>query len=64
MAMTLDELRTTLTELDEQLLNLVARRQGLSEQVASVSVTSFYGREPRQSGSACHLIWPNRYCGS
>jgi chorismate mutase/prephenate dehydrogenase len=50
MAMTLDELRTTLTELDEQLLNLVARRQGLSEQVASVKratgrATRDFGRE-------------------
>jgi chorismate mutase/prephenate dehydrogenase len=34
--MTLDELRTALTELDEELLDLVARRQALSEQVASV----------------------------
>jgi chorismate mutase/prephenate dehydrogenase len=34
--MTLDELRTALTELDEQLLGLVARRQALSEQVAAV----------------------------
>jgi chorismate mutase/prephenate dehydrogenase len=34
--MTLDELRNTLTELDEELLTLVARRQALSEQVASV----------------------------
>ena len=34
--MTLDELRTALTELDERLIELVARRQGLSEQVASV----------------------------
>jgi chorismate mutase/prephenate dehydrogenase len=34
--MTLDELRTALTELDEQLLDLVARRQALSEKVASV----------------------------
>jgi len=34
--MTLDELRTALTELDERLIELVARRQALSEQVASV----------------------------
>jgi chorismate mutase/prephenate dehydrogenase len=34
--MTLDELRTALTELDDQLLDLVARRQALSEKVASV----------------------------
>jgi chorismate mutase / prephenate dehydrogenase len=34
--MTLDELRTELTALDTQLLELVARRQALSEQVAAV----------------------------
>src|SRR6202047_2884143 len=34
--MNLDELRTALTDLDGQLLELVARRQALSEQVASV----------------------------
>jgi chorismate mutase/prephenate dehydrogenase len=34
--MTLDELRSTLTDLDEQLLGLVARRQLLSEEVAAV----------------------------
>ena len=34
--MNLDELRTALTELDGQLLELVARRQSLSEQVAAV----------------------------
>jgi len=34
--MTLDELRTALTELDERLLALVARHQELSEQVAAV----------------------------
>ncbi|MDP9014518.1 MAG: bifunctional chorismate mutase/prephenate dehydrogenase [Pseudomonadota bacterium] len=48
--MTLDELRTALTELDEQLLNLVARRQALSENVASVKratgqATRDFGRE-------------------
>jgi len=45
--MTLDELRTTLTELDEQLLGLVARRQALSEQVAAVKRAS--GRATRTS---------------
>src|ERR1700675_1450201 len=34
--MNLDELRTALTELDGRLLELVARRQSLSEQVAAV----------------------------
>ncbi len=34
--MTLDELRNALTELDGQLIDLVARRQALSEQVAAV----------------------------
>lgn len=34
--MTLDELRTALTEVDEQLLKLAARRQALSENVAAV----------------------------
>ncbi len=48
--MTLDELRTALTELDERLLDLVARRQALSEQVASVKrvtgrATRDFGRE-------------------
>jgi len=32
--MNLDELRTALTDLDGQLVDLVARRQALSEQVA------------------------------
>jgi chorismate mutase / prephenate dehydrogenase len=48
--MNLDELRTELTELDGQLLALVARRQGLSEQVAAVKratgrATRDFGRE-------------------
>jgi len=48
--MTLDDLRTALTELDEQLLGLVARRQALSEQVAAVKratgrATRDFGRE-------------------
>src|ERR1700723_2994487 len=34
--MNLDELRSALTSLDGQLLELVARRQALSEQVAAV----------------------------
>lgn len=48
--MTLDELRTTLTGLDERLLDLVAQRQALSGQVASVKramgrATRDFGRE-------------------
>ena len=48
--MTLDELRAALTELDDQLMHLVARRQALSEQVASVKratgrATRDFGRE-------------------
>ena len=48
--MTLDELRTALTGLDEQLLDIVARRQALSEQVAAVKratgrATRDFGRE-------------------
>ena len=34
--MNLDELRSALTDLDGQLVELVARRQALSEQVAAV----------------------------
>jgi chorismate mutase/prephenate dehydrogenase len=48
--MTLDELRTALTELDGELIRLVARRQTLSQQVASVKRatgigTRDFGRE-------------------
>lgn len=48
--MTLDELRAALTDLDEQLMQLVARRQSLSQQVASVKratglATRDFGRE-------------------
>jgi chorismate mutase/prephenate dehydrogenase len=64
--MTLDELRTTLTELDEELLALVARRQALSEQVASVKratgrATRDFGRErevvlrARQTAERLHI---------
>ncbi len=52
--MTLDELRTTLTELDEQLLGLVARRQSLSEQVASVKRAT--GRATRDFGREREVI--------
>ncbi|MEO7208107.1 MAG: prephenate dehydrogenase/arogenate dehydrogenase family protein [Steroidobacteraceae bacterium] len=48
--MNLDELRTALTDLDGQLLELVARRQALSQQVAAVKratglATRDFGRE-------------------
>jgi chorismate mutase / prephenate dehydrogenase len=48
--MNLDELRTAITELDGELIELVARRQALSEQVAAVKratgkPTRDFGRE-------------------
>lgn len=52
--MTLDELRSTLTELDEQLLGLVARRQALSEQVAAVKRAS--GRATRDFGREREVV--------
>jgi chorismate mutase / prephenate dehydrogenase len=52
--MTLDELRASLTELDEKLLDLVARRQALSEQVASVKRAS--GRATRDFGRERDVI--------
>ena len=52
--MTLDELRTTLTDLDEQLLGLVARRQALSEQVAAVKRAT--GRATRDFGREREVI--------
>jgi len=52
--MTLDELRNTLTELDEQLLVLVARRQALSEQVAAVKRAT--GRATRDFGREREVI--------
>jgi chorismate mutase / prephenate dehydrogenase len=56
--MTLDELRTALTELDEQLLGLVARRQALSEQVASVKRAT--GRATRDFGREREVILRGR----
>ena len=56
--MTLDELRTALTELDEQLLDLVARRQTLSEQVASVKRAT--GRATRDFGREREVILRGR----
>jgi chorismate mutase/prephenate dehydrogenase len=56
--MTLDELRGTLTELDEQLLGLVARRQALSEQVAAVKRAT--GRATRDFGREREVILRGR----
>jgi chorismate mutase/prephenate dehydrogenase len=52
--MTLDELRSTLTDLDEQLLGLVARRQMLSEEVAAVKRAT--GRATRDFGREREVI--------
>src|SRR5580658_1898486 len=52
--MNLDELRTELTELDGQLLDLVARRQALSEQVAAVKRAT--GRPTRDFGREREVI--------
>ena len=56
--MTLDELRHSLTELDEQLLTLVARRQALSEHVAAVKRAS--GRPTRDFGREREVILRGR----
>ena len=56
--MTLEDLRTALTELDEQLLGLVARRQALSEQVASVKRAT--GRATRDFGREREVILRGR----
>src|ERR1700723_183264 len=56
--MTLDELRTALTEVDEQLLDLVARRQSLSEQVAAVKRAT--GRATRDFGREREVILRGR----
>jgi chorismate mutase/prephenate dehydrogenase len=52
--MTLDELRAALTDLDGQLVELVARRQALSEQVASVKRAT--GRPTRDFGRERDVI--------
>jgi chorismate mutase / prephenate dehydrogenase len=52
--MNLDELRTALTDLDSQLLGLVARRQALSEQVAAVKRAT--GRATRDFGREREVI--------
>jgi chorismate mutase/prephenate dehydrogenase len=56
--MTLDELRTALTDIDEQLINLVARRQALSENVASVKRAT--GRATRDFGREREVILRGR----
>jgi chorismate mutase / prephenate dehydrogenase len=56
--MNLDELRTALTDLDGRLLELVARRQSLSEQVAAVKRAS--GRPTRDFGREREVILRGR----
>jgi chorismate mutase/prephenate dehydrogenase len=56
--MTLDELRNALTDLDEQLVHLVARRQQLSEEVATVKRAS--GRATRDFGREREVILRGR----
>src|ERR1700680_1518016 len=56
--MNLDELRTELTDLDGRLVELVARRQALSEQVASVKRAT--GRATRDFGREREVILRGR----
>jgi chorismate mutase/prephenate dehydrogenase len=56
--MNLDELRAALTDLDGQLLDLVARRQALSEQVAAVKRAT--GRATRDFGREREVILRGR----
>jgi chorismate mutase/prephenate dehydrogenase len=56
--MNLDDLRTALTDLDGQLLALVARRQALSEQVAAVKRAT--GRATRDFGREREVILRGR----
>ena len=58
LKMNLDELRAALTELDGQLLELVARRQALSQQVASVKRAT--GRATRDFGREREVILRGR----
>jgi chorismate mutase/prephenate dehydrogenase len=60
--MNLDELRTALTELDGQLVELVARRQALSEQVAAVKRAT--GRATRDFGREREVILRGRNTAS
>jgi len=56
--MNLEELRSALTELDRQLLDLVARRQALSEEVAAVKRAT--GRATRDFGREREVILRGR----
>src|SRR5450631_2072027 len=56
--MNLDELRAALTELDGQLVELVARRQALSQQVAAVKRAT--GRPTRDFGREREVILRGR----
>src|ERR1700694_3322775 len=60
--MNLDELRTALTDLDGQLVELVARRQALSEQVATVKRAT--GRATRDFGRERDVILRGRNTAS
>jgi chorismate mutase/prephenate dehydrogenase len=60
--MNLDELRTALTELDGQLIELVARRQALSQQVAAVKRST--GRPTRDFGREREVILRGRNAAS
>jgi chorismate mutase/prephenate dehydrogenase len=60
--MNLDELRTALTDLDGQLVELVARRQALSEQVAAVKRAT--GRATRDFGREREVILRGRTAAS
>jgi chorismate mutase / prephenate dehydrogenase len=56
--MNLDELRSALTDLDGQLVDLIARRQALSEQVAAVKRAT--GRPTRDFGREREVILRGR----
>jgi chorismate mutase / prephenate dehydrogenase len=60
--MNLEELRTALTDLDGQLVELVARRQALSEQVAAVKRAT--GRATRDFGREREVILRGRNTAS
>src|SRR3981081_1112753 len=60
--MNLDELRAALTDLDGQLVELVARRQALSEQVATVKRAT--GRPTRDFGRERDVILRGRNTAS
>src|SRR6202167_3164765 len=60
--MNLDELRTALTDLDGELVELVARRQALSEQVAAVKRAT--GRATRDFGREREVILRGRNTAS